>query len=197
MNAIEIGQTIVSDNLKIHRSMCSVRVTDMANAGRRGQTCTEVVLYDLDYCCNQSVGARAALEAVLNTVQTLNSTTLVEGLFASFCGYVDGAGLFSAKVDTRTLRGVDVAPADCAPIIIETPHLYIWAELSGFSVRDNLDQNNLPTLIDPVKGAKTASKKFYKWAKKHQGELAKMSFNGVRQAMQANGIASHYYCAMD
>lgn len=196
--SIEIGQTIIANaNLRINRNRCSVRVIDLANAGKRGKTCREVVLYDVDYCCEQDGGVYYAFECMLDVVETLSQIDQVAGLFSAFCGMVDGKGLYPCKVDSRDLRGVDVAPADCEPIVIEAGHLYVRAELSGFTVRDNNDQWNLPTLIDPCKGGKTASKKFYQWAKKHQAEIAKMDFSGVWNAMRDQGIASHYYCAMD
>jgi hypothetical protein len=192
---LAVGETVERDGLRLHRFRPSLRVTDLANAGKRGKTCQEFALYDLDYAF-QDAKAAAAVSAALKAIAKAPT-------YAKAVAIAKNAAAPKGKVGVgfqeHTLRGIDVEPAagaSGAKIVIKAPTFELQASSTGFSVSDTqMDGTNI---IPPVGGAKkTAIKAFYAWVQAHQGEIEKMDYRHLRSVLTKAGLAFHQYSTMD
>lgn len=175
------------------------RLTDLANAGKRGKTCREAALYDLDYLALRGDGELAGnILGMLPAVQAI----------AERDGYDDAvdflrrahkiAAPFGLAFNERELRGVDVAPATFKPLTIRTAALEVEAGFDSFSAQCLRDKANVPTIIPPVRGAKaTAVKAFYAFVRDHAAEIKTVTFDRFLRMLSAAGVRYHYFCAMD
>ena len=102
-----------------------------------------------------------------------------------------------AKIQPRSLRGVDVAPAGFKPVKIRGKHVYIEADYDSFRVKDLVDRNNEPTCIPAFKGGKKSIKQFYRWVSDNISKIKSMKYYDVLGEMRKEGINYHDYCAMD
>lgn len=197
-NTLNIGETIITNNnLRVQRYRSSLLVTDLTNAGKRGKKCTGVCLYDYDIATHDNLGATAALETVIRVVQSAETISQVECLFGAYCAMIEKKGFYTAKCETRSLRGVDVIPAGVEKLTVHSPKVYIEADGQTFMVRDLRDPINEPTLIPPSRASKTAAKLFYAYVKANFSVLTSYSFNDVYRGMSDAGIGCHYFCAVD
>lgn len=182
----QVGQTFEAGAWRLHRYAASVRITHLANAGKRGKVCDDFRMW------------RRGLH---------DSSELSDVALRLACLAVDGLGLdemaveievaagdCGAMMERKWCRGVDVAPGGFPPIRIDGARVRVVAEYDSWSVLDVIDTNNEPTLI-PLKNKDR--KAFYAWAKKNEEALKTMRFNDVMRALREAGIGYHYYCAVD
>jgi hypothetical protein len=171
--AISIGETIETDNLRIHRYSISVEVVDLKNAGKRGQMVdmfsvdTDKVPFDLLKKIEQSKNYEEALSLVKQF-----------------------------KPYERKVKGIEVAPAGFKPLYVQGQKVSIQADYKNFSVRDHSDINEM-TCIPAIRGGKADIKVFYRWVSDNQDKIKSMTFSDVVKAMRDNGISYHSYCALD
>jgi len=199
---VGIGDTEEHDGLRFHRYASALMVTDLANAGKRGKTVPEFSLYNLDY----TFGDKSAdeLENALESIAKAKTYAQALQIAKKAVAFVHADGSrygSSLNIEERPLRGVDVDPpegASGAKIAIDTPHFSLSVDARGFSASDKDDQNNLPCIITPVRGAKqTAVKAFRTWVEANRDKLQDMTFNKFTAALNDAGVNYHYYCRMD
>jgi hypothetical protein len=91
-----------------------------------------------------------------------------------------------------------VKPAGFEEIVIRNEWMSLFARYDDFSVNDLTDMANGPRIIPTChSGAKTAIKRFYAMVKARRAELQTMTFSQVWDAMNAAGVRTHHYCAVD
>lgn len=180
---LQVGETFETEAWRVHRYSTSVCVTRIDNAGKRGKKCESFSVYG--YNDENDVGPVAHRLACLSVDGIGVDEMRVE---------IEIAAGRDLRVETRTFRGVDVAPAKMPEIRIQGQHVLVLADPLTWSVLDTDDHYNEPTLL-PLK-AKDA-KAMYAWAKKNEARLATMKFNQVMTALREDGIGYHYYCAVD
>jgi len=192
---LAVGETVEREGLRLHRFRPSLRVTDLANAGKRGKSCPQFALYDLDYAF-QDAKAAAAVSAALKAIAKAPTYAKAVAI-AKDAAAPKGKG--GVGFQEHMLRGIDVEPAagaSGAKIVIKAPTFDLEASSTGFSVSDTqMDGTNI---IPPVGGAKkTAIKAFYAWVQAHQGEIEKMDYRHLRSVLTKAGLAFHQYSTMD
>ena len=183
--------------LRIQRYSHAVIVTDLTNAGKRGKRCKELRLWDTDMM--RSPDAEASLE---KTLTDLPHAATFEAVYDWLSGFVDldvsrYRIAVPPKLDVRELRGVDVAPAGFAPINIETSDISLESDFDSFTIRDKVDQNNLPTCIPATRGGKEDVRAFYRWVTDNQQAIQRMSYHEVLSGMESAGIKYHNFCSVD
>lgn len=199
---VGIGDTEEHDGLRFHRYSSALRVTDLANAGKRGKSVPEFALYNLDYTFGDKAADELenALEAIAKA-KTYAQALQIAKKVVEFV-HADGSRYGSSlNIEERPLRGVDVDPpegASGAKIEIDTPHFSLSVDARGFSVHDKDDRNNEPCIITPVRGAKqTAVKAFRSWVEANRDRLQSLTFDKLVSALHDAGVNYHYFCAMD
>lgn len=190
---LSFGQTIENENVRIHRYRPSVEITDLTNAGKRGKRCKVLFVYDLDYTDDAGGLVEDMVDALSRARNYEQASRIVEkGLTA-----INAVSRYSAKMDERLVRGVDVSPGGFKPIEIHGQHVYVQADFDSFTVRDKDDHWNEPTCIPSGSGSKTAVKMFYRWAMDNESLIKRGTFHEVTESMSKAGIRYHYYCAVD
>ena len=185
---VQVGKGVETSNLRIHRYASSLSVIDLTNAGKRGKT---VDRFSVD--CSPMVADEDPRKVGISDL----ASDISSGKIKTYDEALRRAKSFSSEVFEQKIRGVDVAPPGSKPIEVNTDNLYVKIDHTSFTVRDKRDQNNDPTLIPPMRGARTAVKKFRAWADKNIALLNTMTFAELNKEMDREGIDSHYYCAMD
>jgi len=197
---LPIGETRLSRNkdFRIYRSMSSVTVTDLAGAGKRGKTCAEAVLWDIDV--RQSPRLADAVDRVCAIAADASS---YEDAAAHLRFFVEDASenypdaRRAPQYHERTLKGVDVTPADFSPIKIETGEFSLESDYDDFTIRDKRDRCNLPVCIPAIKGGKSDIKVFYRWVSDNESRIKNMTYSEVLRGMGDAGIRYHSYYSMD
>lgn len=195
---VPVGDTLERGALRMHRYESALRVTDITNAGKRGKTCPEFALYNLDFPLPEP-GASAvddALAAIAKAGTYAKAVAIAREAVAA------AKAVFSnVNIEENALRGVDVDPpagAMGAPIKLDLPNFSLEATATGFAVHDKGDTNNYPVLMTPSGGKrKTAIKAFHAWATANKAALPKMKFDDVHRALRTAGIDYHYFLSMD
>jgi len=183
-----LGKTMENKNIRFHVFRGSVRVWDLENAGKRGKRVDYFALHGFDY------KARVGLhESIAAWVQTLPKATFASAL----AGAKKLEHVYQLGLESYQEKGVDVAPAGFKPFQLLTNYVSINADDKSFSVRDLIDQNNLPTCIPGARGQKTQVKLFYRWVQDNESRLRRMTYLEILREMSKIGIQYHEYCAMD
>jgi len=186
---INVGETIETAVLRIHRYRGSIRVTDLENAGKRGKKVDEFIVDGLD----RSTGVDdSSVYELLDTIEASRNYADALRNAEKFVSEYKNSGIYESS-----LRGVDVTPAGFKKIKIRNDNVLIESDFDSFAVRDLVDRHNEPTCIPSASGGKKDVKLFYRWVSDNQSELRNMTFQQVISAMRANGIKYHHYCAMD
>ena len=193
--SVSIGDTIETDNVRIHRFRPSIRVWDLTNAGKRGKT--------VDYFWATNFDMIPQPHSEIDVERFMRSLDLVKDYETAvkrlklFIEFVNSQVTARLEYGEERERGVDIPPAGFKPIKVNGKKVQIEADYSNFVVRDLEDQNNLPTCIPSAKGGKKDVKVFFRWVSDNQSKIKNMSFSDVMDGMQKNGINYHHYCAMD
>lgn len=176
---LAIGCATEVAGYRVHRFTISLRVTELANAGKR---CREWAIIERGFgplACGESLALEIIMCARRGAAHV--ERALSE---ASECGYV---------VEARELRGVDVTPASSRVRVVGM-HVVVDADAEGFTVRDADDVANETTIMGRTR---TATKRFLAWAHANRDALRGMYFRDVLAACRAEGIDVHQWCAVD
>ena len=104
------GEGFENKGLRVHRYNHSIQVSDLTFAGKRGKKVQKFSLYDLD------MGVTEESEKMLEDwADGLRRETNFK---KALRGAEDIVALSRAKIETSSLRGVDVAPAGFKPVKI-------------------------------------------------------------------------------
>jgi hypothetical protein len=198
---IPVGETVERNGMRLQRFRPSLRVTDLANAGKRGKGCPQFALYNLDYPF-QAAKAAAAVSAALKAIAKAPTYAKAVAI-AREAAAPKGQG--GAGFQEEVLRGVDVEPAAGgrgARFAIETPTFSLVASLTDFSVaekrRPGPGGDDTRILGAPYGGAKKAAiKAFYAWVQVHEAEIKGMTFRELSRALADAGLAYHGFSTMD
>lgn len=185
-----IGDEKVLERAKmhLHRYRDQLQVTDLTFAGKRGKKVERFSILDLDR--DHGWGAD-----VTEKIEKASSYKAALALAKKMLEDYEGSARLS--IHEYTLRGIDVAPGHLHPITVNGDHVYIKATPIDFIIRDNADQNNLPTCIPATRGGKKSIPAFYRWLLEHGTRIEKMTFQEIMKELSDAGIESHQYCAMD
>jgi hypothetical protein len=201
---VPVGETVERDGLRFHRYASSLRVTDITNAGKRGKSCPEFALFNLDYGvkdAKQIAAVEDALKAIAKAKTYAQAVALARGVAAKD----SQRGMAFASVEERQLRGVDVEPASDSTgrtIKIETPTFTLAAGATDFSVSEKVRPghggDDTRMIIPPVGGAKkTAITVFRSWVKQNLNDIKRMTFRELSKAMADAGLNYHSFSTMD
>lgn len=189
VKSIEIGSTVETGTLRIHRYRDHLVLWDTTNAGKRGKKVSKASVSSLgDWAGRDAHQER--LSQLLVTYTTFQSAiSTLQDLLSAYPK--------SFSIECLEERGIDVTPAGFLPVVVRTAKLNIEAGLREFCIRDLEDKNNEPTAIPAIHGGKKSIPAFYSWLKANQKDVELMSFREVLDNMRALGIEFHSYCAMD
>ncbi len=201
---IPVGETVERDGLRFHRYASSLRVTDITNAGKRGKSCPEFALFNLDYGVKDAKQI-AAVEAALKDIAKAKTYEQAVAIARGVAAKDSQRGMAFASIEERQLRGVDVPPAEGgkgSAIKIETPTFTLKAETTDFSVnekpRPGTDGQDTTAIIPPVRGAKkTAIAAFYRWVKDNEWRIKRMTFRELASAMTKADLDFHQFSMLD
>lgn len=189
--ALDIGHTWDNENWRIHRFADSIKVTDLTNAGKRGKKVQILSVVAKRYRGEGMAGMESlAMEFVMHAKRGASYARMKQ-----VADEAAEAGI--ADLYEESERGVDVAPGNFGPISIHGKHVYVEVGWKDFTVRDKVDQHNLPTCIPAIKGGLKAIPVFYRWVDENRAAIENMTFREITKAMGQLGISYHEYCAMD
>jgi len=189
--ALDVGRTWDNENWRVHRYADSIKVTDLTNAGKRGKKVQILSVVAKRYRGEGMAGMESlAMEFIMHAKRGASYARMKQ-----VAEEATEAGI--ADLYEESDRGVDVAPGNFGPISIHGKHVYVEVGWKDFSVRDKVDQNNLPTCIPAIKGGLKAIPVFYRWVDENRAAIENMTFREVTKAMGDLGIQYHEYCAMD
>lgn len=180
-----IGETMETPLWRLHRSPHSLKLTRIANAGKRGKRCEEFCIYELDLSRRTSLAELATLQlmGLVRNNDPLECVVKQVALIAEEAG--------SAPVETHSHRGVDVLKAG-AKLSIRTKFVSIEADTLSFCVQCLVDERNEPTAIS---AKRTDAGRFFNWARLR--DFGELRYREVLAAMRTEGIGYHDYCAID
>lgn len=188
LEALEVGKTFENEQWRIHRFRPSIRITELANAGKRGKKVREITLYDLDYAKDLPLESMV-LELVMHARRGASFDRMLQA-----AKEMEELG---AKLDVRELRGVDVIPGGFEELSIQGSGVLVEVGYNDFRVVNKADTFNESTCIPAIKGGKKGVPVFYRWVKDNQSKIRSMTFPEVLNAMKDLGVKYHQYCAMD
>jgi hypothetical protein len=203
---LAIGQTVDDGIMRIVRANTFIRVYDMTNAGKRGKKVDTFVLYDLDYVRNPQIKKlveqfAAMLPRIRNYRKALamaNGVVSESQRILKNMKTLTGAGS-APKMQIGQERGVDVALPGQKEIQINGAHVTFRAHPTrGFSITDTDDQNNLPTIMTPVRGGKRkANQAVYKMGSEDKQLIARATLSQIRKRLDLLRVGYHQFMAMD
>lgn len=182
-----MGETKEVNGWRIHRYADSIKVTELANAGKRGKTVGIVTVYNFRH---PSPMESNALEFVMWANRGASMAKMVD--VAN-----EQSRLCRATVEVQYVKGIEVTPGGFKAIEIHTENLYLKAEYGSFVIRDVTDYHNVPTAIPAISGGKKSIPALYRWVKDNEATVKTLTFHGLLEALRAEGVKFHQYCAID
>lgn len=188
---IGVGETREIHGMRVHLFRGSLRVTDLANAGKRGKTCGELTV---SWWEGNDEADRYARELVRRIVAAPTYSAALAVARAGATRDLPGGGV---QVDERPLKGVHVAPGGFEEINVRGPHVAVSAGRFEFSISDLDDRNNEPRCISGSRAGQREVARFYTWAKANRAKIPSMTMDDVMEAMEKIGVRCHYFCGVD
>lgn len=191
---LNVGETWEDERkmVRIHRYRPSIKMTDLTNAGKRGKTCEQADLYNLDW--NQE------MEKDADTYATVIQMAAKSGGFKQALKKMEeidkslGGGHLQRNPRGK-LKGVHTTPAGFSELKVDGENIRVESGFESWVIRDKVDRNNEPTCIS--KGSRKSIAQMYRWVKDNLSKLQKMTYQQAVQAISNEGIEHHSYCAMD
>ena len=184
-HTLEVGGTVETGNLRIHRYRDVLVLWDLTNAGKRGRKVRRLTVgvefrsdIDRDWVLEQ-------LARLLQALQSFEAAELALKMSMQEC----------LSLRTSEERGIDVVPAGFTPIRLETARLRLEVGYRSFAVENLTDLHNRPTCISRSSVKKVAA--FYRWASENLERIAAMSYHELLSEMSRLGVEYHDYCAND
>ncbi|MGD9632555.1 MAG: hypothetical protein AB7G28_22725 [Pirellulales bacterium] len=175
----------------------TARVTEMANAGKRGKRCR--VLRFMGWACTggdeTSRQARYFTDRVLHYLNQHAANESLDDVKAAIDGIIAEGGLpeHCLRVYEESVRGVD-APRKLLTAGVDG----LWsakADEGGISIDDLSDQLNMPCCITPSTQKDSAA--YDRAAKVWEKVQAAATFSEACLVLREAGCQLHYYCRMD
>ena len=179
---IDTGQTWDNGVIRIHRYMDSVRVSHVADAGKRGKKCRQLAAWALDH---QPVD----VDLLLGGLITL---AMLDASMATFRAALLVHGVTEDHIEDHLERGVDVEPAK---LEVTGEHVSMSVSNNEVSIYDLDDRNNEPAAMTRTR---TDAKRAGQWLKTHLTQVNQMRFSPlVHEVEEATGVRFHRWCRMD
>lgn len=185
------GQTITVNAVRVWFGACTVRVTDLTNAGKRGKKCDEFAIFDLDMCRNPMV---ARLIGILCAQLKAGMDFAEARAFADDIMTAVGNAHDYVKLTVHTKRGVDTKPADMADLVVEGPGVRIEVDYREIRAACKSDRANAPRLFVAKPAAVAIARQ---WIAANVDAIKAMSFGDLQSALSVAGCQFHSYCGMD
>lgn len=190
VTALSVGEKFENEAWRIHRNSMAIRVTDLTNAGKRGKKVETLSLYK-KFPNAKTPLESIAMEFVMNAKRKASFAKMKE-VAEQALEVLDDVGM-----QILVERGVDVAPGDFKPIMIEGEHVLVEAGFDDFSVKDLDDKNNEKTCTPRAEGSKKDIPVFYRWVQDNKKKILRMTYSDVITEMGKLQIEYHNYCAYD
>jgi len=194
---LPVGKTLENESWRVHRFANALRITDLTNAGKRGKRCIQYSVID-NVPRHDSLVMVDVVEAVTLAAKREVSAQQMELVIR---GHIVSDDMFSKaptlQFEEDTLRGVDVMPGGFVELNLDLQYVRVEAGYDRFTIRDKVDQNNLPTCIPAISGGKKSIPVFYRWVEDNLRSIKTMKYHEVLSEMGKLGIKYHSYCAMD
>jgi len=185
------GKTMENSEIRWHVFRSSIKVWDLALAGKRGKKVDGFSLYDIDMVRDPDVDK--AVNQFAFRLRTLGfNKALAEA--KTLVAEAESSGEWSPKFDDFTERGVDVAPAGFGPFEKGTKEFSVSADWTSYSARDRSDTYNYPACYNT---GKRDVKRFYRWVTDNWAKLSRLTFNQLTTLMSKEGFKFRSYCSMD
>lgn len=190
---IGAGRTLETDaGLRIHRFRDALRVLDLTHAGKRGKVCGE---WSLSHWNLDIDGETPEAEQLRDLVRSLPLQPSYAAALAAVRLLKASLG-WAVDLSEHEHKAVSIAPVGCVAVVLAGDGCTIRAEWDSFSVRDDSDPNNLPTVIQGRNDTRGV-RRFYGWARDNVAVLEAMTFREVCGALDRLNVRMHYFCAMD
>jgi len=178
---IEMGETRDVGAYRIHRGALSLRVTEIAHAGKRGKRCPVVVLYQP--CARSSEADIATATASVHRLVQLGAQ------WVAVVAHVRSLARGGLAVEEREERGVDVEPP-CVQVEIRTDTIDVTASAHRFSARrpGTADCDSVYTR------SRADGAKMHAWAIANRARLGSMRVFEIEREARAMGVNLGYYC---
>ena len=176
---ISMGDTIEIGAFRVHCGACTLSITELTNAGKRGRSVRELRIV----CKAPAASARFYIGILVE-----------EGFAAARRLAADAQADGLCELYERTLRGVDVAPAGMGREDLTIGRFAVMLDWSSFSIRNLSDPNE--TTVYGESRADAAQVRA--WVKSSPAFLEGMtSSSQVERVLAAAGIRCRSYCGMD
>ena len=198
---LEVGETHEAGTLRAHRYADSIRITDIANAGKRGKKCRELsVLPDSLWGSEAEKAALTRLGLWLRKVDNFDD--------AHTWAHVIAKDTQALKLNLRELRGVDVEPAgvryemDLRPAdgklrLSCSPHHFRLVRSDELGKGRPSYKGGPPMYQDSsyYSRNKACALRFYRWVCEHTAEVAKMATVAeFRSVWNSLGVVYDSHC---
>lgn len=186
-----VGRTFWGPEARVHFFANSVQMEQIPRGKRRGITTSKMTLCFFTHRLTTPYPAADQLRGLAEAVATSPWKRLAGMLIAAHNAIMQADG--SCELYVGRQKGVHAPdPADGnLPEPATNPH-NTWIDMTGDSVslRDNTDQNNLPSAFTQGPRARQA-------ALKVRAQWEGLRFGEILRVWREAGIRYHQYCAMD
>lgn len=186
-----VGNTYWGKDAKAHFFNNSVRLEQIPQGKRRGVTTTHMTLYfpnDL-----RRVEGEVA-DKLMEFAKAVKNTPWkrLSGMLIAIHNLDKAAG-GNSQINVKKQKGVHAPDPGQAELPKPAVNQHnVWVDMTGdaVTIRDDTDQNNLPTAF-------TQGPRAYKMALKIRDQWADKPFREILTIWQKNRIKYHHYMAMD
>jgi hypothetical protein len=200
---VDIGKTLETDKLRIHRYMDSVRIWDLANAGRRGKAVDIMAVYDLDAIKGNDL-ATAKFDRWLGGVaggQTFEQAERGIKALLSELGRTMG---YQPKVQITQDKGINIDPPQSVAkrlkyTLVDVPERVLQLDVkpSDVSIRETTHRLNSrgerqfyvsDTVVSNTR-SRNETKALYNWIVENEAQLKRVkTLADVRGLLNREGI---------
>lgn len=182
----------------------AARITDMANAGKRGKRCRVLRFSGAGWSTSSTLSERQneaanATREILGFVERLDPSASFDEVAGTIAGMIDLARKAHDLPEAwLTCCADEIRGVDAPRPVLTAGVAGKWsasADENGITVNDEVDQNNLPCMITP--SGQQSSRAYDLAAKVWDRVRSAASFSEVGEILGAAGCKLHYYCRMD
>lgn len=202
--AMNPGDTLETDHLRIHRFMDSVRIWDLTNAGKRAKRVDVAVVYDLDYIKGNDIATAWFEQWLSKTVAGSTFDQAVDGI-KQFMEKLERIGAYPMpKFNQSQVKGIDVDPPQSVMKkveynVVDTPGLTltVFATPSRVAIREVTfilnKEGKRGTYLHDVTVGNTENRKeklaLYSWVVMNESRLKQaQNLVGVKEMLKADGV---------
>jgi len=186
-------------SIRWQRFRGSIRIWEVANAGKRGKNARTFVIYELpeDALPGGAFSLILANELPMATYDSFVARAKeIKGMVDKIKRLPTGLYLYSPQMEEKEVKGVDVPKL---PIQFTNRHdVFIRVDKDGFAIgnRSPSDPNQM-TMGDGYGYGKRMGDKMYNWVANNQDKLENMTYEQIRKELDKGKISYREYAAMD